>query len=995
MTGLVLERLTGRSTRPIPYAEPSSPPSNRHYYSAMRIQVLGPLLIEQRGRTVQLGSPSQRRLVAALAMHHSEVVSIDTLVDVLWPDDPPATARTTVQKYMSRLRAAMGNDVLLSRPPGYVLDVAPDAIDVMRFERLVLNALKGSGRAALDCIDEAAALWRGQPYAEFAQEHWARPTVVRLDELRLVVSERRIELLLQTGAVSIAVVEAEGLCAQEPLREHPHALWMQGLALEGRGTEALRVFDRYRKRIVDEAGMEPSAALVAMEQAVLAAVEPISTVMGQPLGLPAELSSFIGRGREIADLEALVASCPCVTLVGTGGVGKTRLALQVARRVEVAFGEGGWFVDLASVSEPAQVVATISSALRAPGVLMGDPLSAFVTWLGPRSRLIVLDNCEHVLAAVAEAVVAILRGCPFVRILATSREPLGVTGEQLFQVAALDRDAVELFVQRARSIRPGFLLDVTNEAPIGQLCQRLDSLPLAIELAAARCAVAEPSEMLAQLSEGLTFLDGGLRDTPARHRTMRAAIDWSWSLLTDDERRLLAHASVFVGGFTLDAARVVCGATLTTPGDVAGLVAALARKSLLQVTHRNAATRFAMLETVRDYASERLVDLGERDVAARGHAQWSADVGEQIAALIWSPSEAQGGALRAVEGPNLSAGLAWTLACADLDLAMRFVHARAKVTIVGHPLHGHFNLSDVIHGFPGAREHPDAPALWALTAAEESGRNADAAIAAADLADVDGVPNIFRLAARWGASAAAMIFGRVVDSQTQAQRARELVDDDDDPAMFAMTLAFLAQSHFGTPEFGDLIARARATAEHSAMPSAMARCLHLAAVAATMNGDAETAQVLNLRGFVLAQEVGNEFYVTLMSFAISETYSPATQFRQSADGLTNAFRSGPMWASAALRGAMQLLAGHDRHDDAAVIAGFLLSPAGRLLDSALIDGTFGDSGSELQDTLGIEQPTAAALGGRMSIEQCVDFAVATATRVAAELDVQNALSAEP
>ena len=264
----------------------------------MRIQVLGPLQIQRDDRTLEVGSQSQRRLVSALTIHHGDVVSIEALVDLLWPDDPPTTARTTVQKYMSRLRGAMGNEVLLTRPPGYVLQLPPDAIDVTRFEQLVLDALRGSGRSALDCIDEGLALWHGRPFAEFGDEDWARPTVVRLDELRLVASERRIELLLETGAVAVAVVEAEGLCAHEPLREHPHALWMQGLAREARGTEALRVFDLYRKRIVDEAGMEPSAALVAVEQAVLAAVEPLSPVVRRTGGLPLTCrASSVGRRR--------------------------------------------------------------------------------------------------------------------------------------------------------------------------------------------------------------------------------------------------------------------------------------------------------------------------------------------------------------------------------------------------------------------------------------------------------------------------------------------------------------------------------------------------------------------------------------------------------------------------------------------------------------------------------------------------------------------------
>ena len=952
--------------------------------------MLGPPRIERDGRVVQLGSPSQRRLVAALTLHHGEVVSIDTLVDVLWPDDPPSTARATVQKYLSRLRAAVGNDVLLTRPPGYVLQLPPDAIDATRFEQLVLNALRGSGRSALDCIDEAVALWRGRPFAEFSDEDWARPTVVRLDELRLVATERRIELLLETGAVAVAVAEAEGLCAQEPLREHPHALWMQGLAREGRGTEALRVFDLYRKRIVDEAGMEPSAALVAVEQAVLAAVEPLSAVVGQTGGLPAELSSFIGRAAEIADLEALVASCPCVTLVGVGGVGKTRLALQVARRVDVAFGEGGWFVDLASVSEPVQVVAKIAAALRAPGVLMGDPLPALVAWLASRSRLIVLDNCEHVLPVVAEAAAAILRGCPGVRIVATSREALGVTGEQLFHVSTLDNDAVELFVQRARSIRPGFVLEVTNEAPIRELCQRLDALPLAIELAAARCAVAEASELLAQLDEGLMFLDGGPRDAPARHRTIRAAIDWSWSLLTDDERRLLAHAAVFVGGFTLDAARVVCGPALATPGDVAGLVAALTRKSLLHATHRNATTRFAMLETVREYASQRSADFGEREVAARRHAHWAAAMCEHIAALLVSPDEARGAALRDVERPNLVAGLAWTLTSGDLDLVMQVVRARARVGLSGHILHELGRLTDAVHRLPGAAEHTDANALWTLTATEESARNADAAIAAADLADVEGTPTALRVTARCAASAAALFFGRRIDAQLQGKRARVLAENHNDVAVVAQALSFEAQTYFGTPEFGPYFDRAKAAAELTAMPSLAARSLVLAGLSAKVSGDADAWKILFLRAHEIAKSIGNEFFVAITNPARMESQSPSAQFRQLAENIPQGLRAGPIWASAGLQKAMQLLASHDRRDEAATIAGFLLSPAGPQ-SSSLLNDPLGDGASEaFCDTLVTEQPTAAARGGLMDIGSCVEFAVATAKRVADELDAHSA-----
>lgn len=955
--------------------------------TAVRIDVLGPLMIERHGGTVEVGSRSQRRLVGVLTVYHGEVVSLDRMVDVLWPHDPPETARTTVQKYVSRLRAALGNDVLVTRPPGYVLQLAPDAVDATCFEQLVLDGLKGSGRAALDRLDEALALWRGQPFAEFVDEDWARPMVVRLEELHVVANERRIELLLETGAVAVAVVEAEGLCAREPLREHAHALWMQGLAVEGRGTEALRVFDRYRKRIVDEAGMEPSAALVAVEQAVLAAVEPLSPVKGHTGGLPVDLSSFVGRVTETAELEALVVACPCVTLVGVGGVGKTRLALQVARKFAVAFGEGGWFVDLSSVSEPAQVVATISSALRAPSVLMGDPLSALVTWLAGRSRLIVLDNCEHVLPAVAEASTAVLRGCPGVRILATSREALGVTGEQLFPVPTLDSDAVELFVHRARSVRPGFVLDVANEAAITELCQRLDGLPLAIELAAARCAVAEPSEMLAQLTDGLMFLDGGPRDAPARHRTVRAAIDWSWSLLTEDERRLLGCASVFAGGFTLDAARVVCGAALTVPGDVAGLVAALARKSLLHATHRNATTRFAMLETVREYASQRLLDVGEPDVAAHRHALWSAGMCEQIAALMWSPSEPQGAALRDAEKPNLVAGLAWILASEDLDLAMQVVRARARMQLVGQDLHERGHLSDAVWRFPGASGHRDATALWTLTATEESGRNADAAIAAADLADVEGTPTALRVTARCAASGAALIFGRTMDAQLQAERARTIAETQNDLAVVAQALTFLAQSHVGTPEIGHYLDSARAAAELSAIPSAIARYLLVAGWSAGKNGDVNAAKIIFMRAYDLARSVGNGFIVTIAGGALVADHSLSVRFRQIANGVQGAFLGGPAYASMALHNAMQVLARHGRREEAATIAGFLLSPAGRhpssALDTAFADGALGG-------TLETEQPTAAARGALMSMESCVEFAVATATRLADALDAQSA-----
>ena len=575
----------------------------------MLFRVLGPLAVEHEGGSLPLGGHKQRALLALLLLHANRVVSRDVLVDGLWAGEPPRSALHSLEVYVSRLRKLVG-ERLRTRPAGYVLEVEPDELDARCFEdelargRAVLRA--GEPTTAAEILREALALWRGRPFEDVAYEQFVQVEAARLDELRLACLEERIEADLARGEHAGLVAEVEALVSRYPLRERVHEQLMLALYRSGRQAEALRVYRDARRRLV-EIGVEPSQALRRLEQAILqqdALLEAPRASSPRPRAPEPPAIEFVGRTADIAAASDLIArdEVRLLTLTGPGGVGKTRLALEIARVCADDFDAGVIFVSLAAAADADLVPTVIAEALGIRELnkrLLPAQLGEYV---GQRTLLVVLDNFEHVLAAAA-FVSALAAASDRVKVLVTSRAALRVSGEHELEVRPLPQeDAVRLFNLRAQAVLSDF--EATDAVPA--ICRRLDGLPLAIELAAARVRVLTLPALLDRLDRRLALLTAGGRDTPARHQTLRATIDWSYELLDDDERRLFTRLAVFVGGCSLEDAETVAGADLD-------LVASLIEKSLL----RHEGGRITMLETVREYALEQLHH--EPDAAAVRH----------------------------------------------------------------------------------------------------------------------------------------------------------------------------------------------------------------------------------------------------------------------------------------------------------------------------------------------------------------------------------------
>ncbi|QFZ20212.1 BTAD domain-containing putative transcriptional regulator [Saccharothrix syringae] len=548
----------------------------------MRIRALGELEVRgPDGTRVDLGGPMLRALLLRLAVDTGRVVTTDRLVADLWPHTAPADPTAALQSLVARLRRALGRDAIGSHPTGYRLDLPPEQVDLHAFARAVAE-----GRPR-----EALALWRGAPLADVADTGFAQATLARLEELRLSAVEARLDLDLAAGATPELVAEIEELATATPLREGLHARLMRALCARGRHADALAAHERARALLADQLGADPGPELrEAHRQALRAPTR-------RP-GLPARLTSFVGREHELDELTRALAEARLVTVTGPGGAGKTRLALEAADRTPAP--DGVWLVDLAPVPADDGLLPAVRAALGTT-----DRPADF---LAGRTALLLLDNCEHLLDGVAGLAADLLARCPRLRVLATSREPLGVTGEVLRPLDPLPgAQAVALFTDRARAVRPGFTPDETTTA----ICRALDGLPLAVELAAARLRSLTPAQLTHRLGDRLGLLDRGVRGAPARHRTLRAVLDWSHDLLDPAERTLLARLSVFAGGATLRAVEDVTGGTLDQ-------VASLVDKSLVVATDE----RYRLLETVREYAATHLEDADR--VRARHTAHYTA-----------------------------------------------------------------------------------------------------------------------------------------------------------------------------------------------------------------------------------------------------------------------------------------------------------------------------------------------------------------------------------
>ncbi|MEU6716352.1 BTAD domain-containing putative transcriptional regulator [Nonomuraea sp. NPDC046802] len=585
----------------------------------MRVGVLGPLQITAHGLAVEVGGARVRALLIRLALDAGNVVAVEPLTQALWPEDGPADRVHALHSLVSRLRRALPV-VIRQAPGGYFLDVPPDAVDALRFERLTREgrqALRdGNPELAAERLRTALGLWRGDALTDVAEAPYAVAAAGRLQELRLATIEDRVAAELRlTHDLAPVVAELEELVTAHPLRERLRGLLMKALHATGRQAEALGAYEAFRVLLAEELGADPGLELRQLHLSLLRAEQ---TVRGN---LRAPLTSFVGRVEERVQLAGQLREGRLVTLVGPGGVGKSRLATKVAGELAAEVPGGVWLVELAPVADPADLAQAIVNALG-----LADPgrtreqVSRLADALPVAETLIVLDNCEHLIDAVARLVEELLGRRPNLRVLATSREPLGILGEALCPLTPLpSAEGMRLLIERAVAVQPGFTLADDDREAAAKICDRLDGLPLAIELAAARLRYLSVEQLAARLDDRFLMLTGGSRTALPRHRTLRAVVAWSWDLLADGEREAVERLSVFPGSFTPEAAARVCGWRV---------VEDLADKSLLQFV-AGSEPRYLMLETIREYGLERLAETGKISVARAAHAAYFLELAER------------------------------------------------------------------------------------------------------------------------------------------------------------------------------------------------------------------------------------------------------------------------------------------------------------------------------------------------------------------------------
>jgi predicted ATPase/DNA-binding SARP family transcriptional activator len=684
----------------------------------LRIAILGPLEVRAGpGLPVEVAGARLRRLLLRLALDPGRVVTSAQLADAVWDDHPPAGAANALQTLVSRLRRLLPG-VLESSPSGYRLAVDAEAVDAVRFEALALAGRQQLGRdpdRARALLGEALALWRGPALADAATAAFAGPAVARLDGLRLQAVEDRVEADLAAGATDQLVAELEELVAGHPLSERLGGQLVRALALRGAQADALGAYARLRARLADELGIDPSPELQAVHVAVLrgelAPREPGGTpgapqagpVAGPPrapTNLRSPITSFVGRGDDLTRIMEAFAGARLVTLTGPGGAGKTRLAAEAAARLLDRMPDGVWLAELASVADPVDLPQAVLSLfgvrelrlLAAPGATAVPPLDRLVEALGDRELLLVVDNCEHLVAAAAALVDHLLARCPGLSVLATSREPLGIAGELLHPVGplavpegevspaeALAYPAVRLLADRGAAARPEFTVDEATVGPVLRICRALDGMPLAIELAAARFHALAPGQVAARLDDRFRLLADGRRPVLARHQTLRAVIDWSWELLGGAEQVLLRRLSVFAGGATLEAAERVCAGPAPAgpaPDEVLYLLAGLVDKSLVVAAEGDGPeVRYGMLETVRAYGAERLRAAGEDEALARAHAGYFLELAEAAEPELRRRDQLRWIDRLAAERDNLHAALRWSVDSGEAATALRLAAA--------------------------------------------------------------------------------------------------------------------------------------------------------------------------------------------------------------------------------------------------------------------------------------------------------------------------------
>ncbi|MDF3297248.1 BTAD domain-containing putative transcriptional regulator [Streptomyces tropicalis] len=664
----------------------------------VRFSLLGPTqAFRPDGAPVPVGGARLRALLSVLALRAGRTVPVGLLVDEVWGDDPPADAAGALQALVGRLRRALGADTVASADGGYRLTAAPDDVDLTRFDRLTAEGLgalaDGDPAKAAAVLDDALALWRGPALADLPDRtaEAARWETRRLDALR-----GRHAAALGLGHAGQSLPELAALCDGHPLDEPLQALRLRALRDAGRPAQALAAYEDVRRLLADRLGSDPGPELRALHAELLARAprEAPREARRAPLpqappapprppgNLPARLTSFVGREQELAAVGADLAHARLVTLLGPGGAGKTRLSQEAAEAVRADFRDGVWLAELAPVDDPDAVPQAVLTAIGArETVLHGagvetlravtdadDPVVRLVEHCARRRMLLILDNCEHVVGAAALLAERLLARCPELTVLATSREPLGVPGEAVRPLDPLPEPvALRLLADRGAAARPGFRVADDPEA-CAEICLRLDGLPLAIELAAARLRMLTPRQIADRLDDRFRLLTGGSRTVLPRQQTLRAVVDWSWDLLGEDERDVLSRLSVFAGGCDLAAAEAVCG-----PLALDALGSLVDKSLVVSAPSAEGGMRYRLLETVAEYAAARLDEAGRRTAAERAHLAYYRELARTTDPLLRGPGQRAAIERFQLEYENLRTALRHAVAHADEQEALSLV----------------------------------------------------------------------------------------------------------------------------------------------------------------------------------------------------------------------------------------------------------------------------------------------------------------------------------
>ncbi|MEU8693403.1 BTAD domain-containing putative transcriptional regulator [Streptomyces sp. NPDC048665] len=640
------------------------------------------------GTTVPVGGARLRALLSVLALRAGRTVPVGVLVDEVWGADPPADAAGALQALVGRLRRTLGAAAVASAEGGYRLTAAFDDVDLNRFERLTGDGLAaladGDPAKAAAVLDDALALWHGPALADLPDHsaEAARWETRRLDALRA-----RHTAALALGRAEQSLPELTALCDEHPLDEPLQALRLRALRDTGRPARALAAYEDVRRLLADRLGVGPGPELRALHAELLTAEaqEPPKPQQARPAvgNLPARLTSFVGREADIDAIGADLARARLVTLLGPGGAGKTRLSQEAAEAVRHTVRDGVWLAELAPVDDPGAVPQAVVTAIGArETVLHGagvenmravadrhdEPLERLLEHCARRRMLIVLDNCEHVVEAAAELVARLLERCPGLVVLATSREPLGVPGELVRPVEPLPEPvALRLLAERGAAARPGFRTGDDPEA-CAEICRRLDGLPLAIELAAARLRMLTPRQIAERLDDRFRLLTSGSRTVLPRQQTLRAVVDWSWDLLDADERAVLARLSVFAGGCDLAAAEAVCG-----PVALDALGSLVDKSLVVAAPSGDGGMRYRLLETVAEYAAERLDETGGRGGAEHAHLTYYRELARTTDPLLRGPEQRTAIERFQLEYENLRTALRHAVALGDEQEALCLV----------------------------------------------------------------------------------------------------------------------------------------------------------------------------------------------------------------------------------------------------------------------------------------------------------------------------------